>query len=166
MALLQYNPVHKKVPVLVHGSKPVAESLVILEYIEETWPQNPLLPADPHERAMARFWLDFGQQKGLTFFSFFLATGEDKEKATSEALADNKFFGGNKIGLLDISFGWLVHWFGCMQEVVGLQILEPSTLPRLHEWTVHFKEEPVIKENLPDSSKLLTHYRRLKEKFT
>ncbi|KAL2499840.1 Glutathione S-transferase U7 [Abeliophyllum distichum] len=122
-------------------NKPVAESLVILEYIEETWPQNPLLPADPHERAMARFWLDFGQQKGLTFFSFFLAAGEDKEKATREvleilkiiqdqALADNKFFGGYKIGLLDISLGWLVHWFRCMQEVVGLHILEPSTLPR------------------------------------
>lgn len=61
--LIKYNPVYKKIPVFVHNEKPISESLVILEYIDETWKENPIFPSDPYQRAMARFWSKFIDDK-------------------------------------------------------------------------------------------------------
>ena len=61
--LLKLNPVHQKVPVLVFDHKVIAESYLILEFIDENWSQNPLLPQDPYQRAMARFWAKFAEEK-------------------------------------------------------------------------------------------------------
>jgi len=66
--LLEYNPVYKKTPVLVHNGKPLCESMLIVEYIDQIWPHNSLLPADPYHRALARFWVNYTDDLVLLSF--------------------------------------------------------------------------------------------------
>uniref|UniRef100_A0A2N9I0D6 glutathione transferase n=1 Tax=Fagus sylvatica TaxID=28930 RepID=A0A2N9I0D6_FAGSY len=168
--LLKYNPVHKKVPVLVHHGKPIAESLVILEYIEETWKNNPLLPEDPYERSMARFWAQFAGDKCLwgAWEAAKLAEGEGKVKAiesTQESLAflekqieGKKYFGGEQIGFLDLASGWIAHWLSAMEEAGGVKLLDAERFPSLHKWAQNFIEVPVIKECIPPREQLLNYF--------
>ncbi|CAK7327365.1 unnamed protein product [Dovyalis caffra] len=163
--LLQHNPVHKKIPVLVHEGKPICESMVILEYIEETWPQDPLLPSDLYERAVARFWLGFAEDKIPMLWKIVLTDGEEQKQAIKDAFEmlkmieehgiKEKYFGGNKIGLVDIAFGAIAHWFVAIDSERGLKLLEAHNFPRLHSWIKNFKEDPIIKENLPDLTPVL-----------
>jgi glutathione S-transferase len=59
----QYDPKYLKlnpkgvVPMLVHDGKPVIESTLICEYIDETFPRSPqLIPADPWLQSRMRLW--------------------------------------------------------------------------------------------------------------
>ncbi|XP_051121056.1 glutathione transferase GST 23-like [Andrographis paniculata] len=175
-ALLEYNPVHKKVPVLVHCGKPVAESAVILQYIEETWPDhhNPLLPMDPYGRAVARFWIDFGHQLKDMFMALVLSSGEDKvnevekmlRRIQDEALGDKKFFNGDRIGLVDLCFGWIAGpWLECSQELATEEhVLDMETLPTLCRWIADFRQQRVIEENLPEREAMLAIIKRVKKR--
>ena len=47
------NP-QQLVPTLRHGKRTVRQSMAIIEYVDETWPTPPLLPATARDRARAR----------------------------------------------------------------------------------------------------------------
>lgn len=47
------NP-QRLVPVLQHGQRMIRQSLAIIEYLDELWPDPPVLPVAPRDRARAR----------------------------------------------------------------------------------------------------------------
>ncbi|GAB4844964.1 hypothetical protein Ancab_038358 [Ancistrocladus abbreviatus] len=155
--LLQYNPVYKKIPVLVHHGKPIAESLVIMEYIDETWKQNPLLPQDPYERAKCT----------PVNRRVFRSTGEEQQKALTEVrenwklmesgLEGKRFFGGEQIGFADVANAWIGYWTRIVQEVVGIKLIDEESVPLLAKWFRDILEIPLIKESLPPQDKFLAH---------
>ncbi|CAK9137625.1 unnamed protein product [Ilex paraguariensis] len=167
--LLKYNPVHKKIPVLLHNGKPICESLVILEYIDETWKGTSIFPQDPYKRAVARFWARFIDDKCLpTLWKTCWSQGEEQEKGKEEAcellkildneLKDKKFFGGDAIGPVDIVANFIGFWLGIIQEITGVEVLTKEKFPKLCQWIDEFINYSIIKENLPPRDKLKAYF--------
>ncbi|URE36900.1 glutathione s-transferase [Musa troglodytarum] len=134
--LLKSNPVHKKIPVLIHDGKPVCESLIIVQYIDEAWPDRaPLLPAEPYARAQARFWADFVDKKVFdSAKNLLMLKGEAQEAAKEEfieilrllegELGDKKYFGGDAFGFVDIALVPLTTWFYSFETYAGFSVEE------------------------------------------
>ncbi|KAL0375759.1 UNVERIFIED_CONTAM: Glutathione S-transferase U7 [Sesamum calycinum] len=172
--LLEKNPVYKMIPVLIHGQNAVSESLFILEYIDETWKENPILPADPTERAYARFWAKFSEEKILEPSRLaFHYTGKNQAegvKLMSEGLQilegeirGKKFFGGEAFGYLDIVVGWIAYWLHFSQEAAGYKAMDPARFPGIDQWMKNFLQVQIIKENLPPFDKMMTTYKLYRE---
>jgi glutathione S-transferase len=65
--LRELNPLNR-VPVLEAGDLVLRESSVICEWVDETYPDPPLWPADPDERGWARMWSRYVDDALLTPF--------------------------------------------------------------------------------------------------
>ncbi|KAE9455471.1 hypothetical protein C3L33_12627, partial [Rhododendron williamsianum] len=169
--LLELNPVHKKVSVLIHRDKVIPESFVILEYIDETWKQFPLLPQDPYDRAMARFWAKFAEEKfWMNAWRALCTEGEDKEmhlKEAGESLekieqelikGKSKFFGGESIGYLDIALGVISYWLPVWEEIGSMTIVDPIQFPATAGWMENFRNHPVVKDKLPQRDKMVVYF--------
>ncbi|KAJ1700548.1 hypothetical protein LUZ63_000327 [Rhynchospora breviuscula] len=164
--LLRLNPVTKKIPVLVHNSKPLPESLVIIEYIDDTWTEGYLImPKDPYEMAQARFWAKFAEDKCIpATFGVFLKEGEAQQKMLQEAreafktleqaLGSKNFFGGDQIGYLDLAIGWYAFWIPIYEEIESVSIVDNKNAPLLKAWFSKILDVDMIKTSLPPRDKV------------
>ncbi|KAL8510583.1 hypothetical protein ACS0TY_017415 [Phlomoides rotata] len=162
--LLEMNPVHKKIPVLLHNGKPVCESLIIVEYIDEVWNHNsPLLPSDPYHKAHARFWADFVDKKvNDPARRIWLKKGEELEIAKKEfiealkllerELGDKTYFGGDKFGFVDVALIPFYSWFETYETCGNFSIEEHC--PTLITWGKKCMERESVHKSLADPKKI------------
>jgi glutathione S-transferase len=123
------NP-RMEVPTFVDGEHAIFDSTIILEYVEERWPEPPLLPATPPERARARMieevcdtYYEAINWAVMEIRAFQRATGDAADALLARAaeqtvgvqawlgrhLGAHPFFGGAKFGWADCAVAPFVH---------------------------------------------------------
>jgi glutathione S-transferase len=141
--LYEKNPAGR-VPVLEEDGRPLPESVVIMEFLEERYPFPPLLPADPADRALARLRI-FRDDDLTDPYYAFRRGAEGAEAELHEALgkldaslAERPFLGGAAYGLADIAY---VPWLLRARDMLGVE-LEP--FPALGAWLARLEERPAV----------------------
>ncbi|KAI3774640.1 hypothetical protein L1987_49199 [Smallanthus sonchifolius] len=162
--LLKHNPIYKKVPVLIHKGKPICESKIIIQYIDETWKEGyPLLPSDPYLKSQAAFWADYIDKHIYEGGKMIVSSkGEEMQKRVEEflgylkvlerELGEKPYFNGESFGFLDMA---LICYYSSFvaSETVGNFSIEKHC-PKLAVWATQCLKRESVSKALADPKKV------------
>lgn len=144
--LTRQNP-YGKVPVLVDGAGVIYESAIIDEYLEEKYPQVPLLPRDPLQRARARIWIDYCNTR-LQQAGGYIAHDHEVEKSKekvrgylatlNQEMREREYLAG-EYSLADITY---IPFFCRLQRY---QTTIGSDLPHVKAWMQRLLDRPAVR---------------------
>jgi glutathione S-transferase len=84
---LALNP-NGVVPTLVHNDRPIIESTIINEYIDDAFPDPPLKPHDPGARARMRLWTKYSDD--VAYKAVYAPTWHALRHRAAEGLAETE----------------------------------------------------------------------------
>jgi len=133
-----------RVPVIEEDAWVLPESAVIMEYLEERYPEPPLLAADPADRALARLWIF--RHDDFTRPYYALRRGDDgalpafmaQLAQLDGALAARPFLSGSDYGLADIAY---VPWVLRARDMLGVPL---DRHPALAGWLEQLLARPAV----------------------
>jgi glutathione S-transferase len=156
---LKLNP-YGKVPVIIDGATVLYESLIINEYLEEKYPETPLLPKDPGKRAKARILLDYGMNHlDGPYQKIRKEMMKDEKERDRQLIEDARKELKHLLGRLERELGdqpYLAGDFSLADaaliprfvRLAGMGVLPDPSLPNLGKWIERMKQRPSVQKIL------------------
>ena len=141
--IYEKNPVGR-VPVIEEDTFVLAESAVINEYLNERYPDPPLLPVDPGARALARMRIFRFDELSRSYYAVRREEEGARERldaqlAKLDALLEAQpFLTGSDFGLADVAY---VPWILRGRDRMGVEL---TAFPALFEWVERLSQRPSI----------------------
>ena len=156
---LKLNP-YGKVPVIIDGSTVLYESLIINDYLEEKYPETPLMPKDPGKRAKARILLDYGMNHlDPPYQKIRKEMMKDEKERDQQAIEAARKELRHLLGRLERELGdheYLAGDFSLVDaaliprfaRLAGMGVLPDASLPKLGQWIERMKKRPSVQKIL------------------
>lgn len=153
---LKLNP-YGKVPVLIDGATVLYESLIINEYLNEKYPEPPLMPEDHAKRAKVRILTDYGMNHvDVPYQKIRHELLKDEKERSQETIDKAKTDLKNLLQRLEREIGeqpYLAGDFSLADAALiprfvrmeGMGVFPEASLPRLGGWLRRMKERPSVK---------------------
>jgi glutathione S-transferase len=143
--IYEKNPTGR-VPVLEEdGGFLLPESRVIMEYLEERFPEPTLLPADPAERALVRLAFERFSELSGPYYDLMRGRPSGSPERVHEQLArldlvleERPYLSGSAYGLADIGY---VPWILRAETRLGLDVRGHAALA---DWLDRLAERPAV----------------------
>ena len=142
--LVEHNPPDGRVPVLEEGGWVLPESAVVDEYLEERYPEPPLLPVDPAERAAARLVVLRFDDLGKPYYALRREDAGAAERlagalrALDGLLATTPYLTGAAFGLADVAY---LPWLLRLRDLMAVPL---DRYPVLVRWLETCCERPSV----------------------
>ncbi len=158
---LAINPVGK-VPALIDNGIIVHDSTIINEYLEDTRPQQPLLPRDPIKRARARAFEDYADAYLMpSLFKIFWQMRKPADERDRDKIGEGEREARDHFAYLDRELQGREYFadefsLGDISFIPPLANLEqagfsiPNDFPSLKAWWQRMKARPSFKASWPD----------------
>jgi glutathione S-transferase len=152
---------YSKVPVLINGDVRVYESAIINEYVNEMFPEPPMMPDNPAERAQARIWIDYDNVKFVpAFYKVLLAEEGSRRQELADSLIESlrfmeaqaltertgePYWLGDSYSLVDIALYPHFERLAVLEFYRGISI--PDECGALLEWMAAMAERPCVRQS-------------------
>jgi glutathione S-transferase len=178
---LEMSPL-KRIPAFRDTSLPepnfLSDSSVICDYLESKYPQNPLYPSDPYQRARALWFEEYADSVfastigGGLFFERIIKkllgqkTDENVCVATvneklppmfdylEKQLGNNEYFAGGKFSIADISVATMLINF-----VHAGETIDPARWPKLAAFSKRLLDRPSFKKLIEEETPFIQQLR-------
>jgi len=133
--------------VLVDGAAVVYESAIINEYLEEKYPEVPLMPKDPMQRSRARIWIDYANtrlQRAGGYIAHDYQVEKSKEElkqylaTLDEEMREREYIAGD-YSLADITY---IPFF---TRLTRYQATIDDSVPNVKAWMERLLARPTVR---------------------